>query len=159
MTAEGPVSAVFDLLETRAHDRGLTLHVDVEDDLRFVGEERSLEQVLINLVDNAIKYTPAGGQIGLDVKRDGEHVLFEVSDTGPGVPESHRARLFERFYRVDPGRSRDMGGTGLGLSIVKHLVETMRGSVGMRARDGGGSVFWLRLKAVGEGLPVGSHAR
>jgi two-component system phosphate regulon sensor histidine kinase PhoR len=147
MTAEGPVSAVFDLLETRAHDRGLTLHVDVEDDLTFVGEERSLEQVLINLVDNAIKYTPPGGRIGLDVKREGDHVLFEISDTGPGVPEAHRARLFERFYRVDPGRSRDMGGTGLGLSIVKHLVETMQGSVGMRAREGGGSVFWVRLAA------------
>jgi two-component system phosphate regulon sensor histidine kinase PhoR len=147
ITAEGPVSAVFDLLEARAHDRGLTLHVDVEDDLTFIGEERSLEQVLINLVDNAIKYTPAGGRIGLDVKRDGAHVLFEISDTGPGVPESHRARLFERFYRVDPGRSRDMGGTGLGLSIVKHLVETMHGSVGMRPREGGGSVFWVRLAA------------
>ena len=148
MSAEGPVSAVFDLLETRANERGLSLHVDVEDDVSFLGDERSLEQVLINLVDNAIKYTPEGGQIGLDVKRADEDVLFEVWDTGPGVPESHRARLFERFYRVDPGRSRDMGGTGLGLSIVKHLVESMRGTVGMRPRSGGGSVFWVRLASV-----------
>ncbi len=145
ITAEGAISAVFDLLETRAHDRGLTLNIDVEDDLSFIGDERSLEQVLINLVDNAIKYTPRGGQIGVEVKRDAAEVLFEVWDTGPGVPESHRARLFERFYRVDPGRSRDMGGTGLGLSIVKHMVESMRGSVGMRSRPGGGSVFWVRL--------------
>jgi two-component system phosphate regulon sensor histidine kinase PhoR len=145
MTAEGAVSAVFDLLETRAHARELTLNVDVEDDLTFVGDERSLEQVLINLVDNAIKYTPPGGQIGVEIKRDGAEALIEVWDTGPGVPESHRARLFERFYRVDPGRSRDMGGTGLGLSIVKHMVEGMRGSVGMRPRAGGGSVFWVRL--------------
>jgi two-component system phosphate regulon sensor histidine kinase PhoR len=145
MTAEGAVSAVFDLLETRAHARELTLNVDVEDDLTFVGDERSLEQVLINLVDNAIKYTLPGGQIGVEIKRDGAEALIEVWDTGPGVPESHRARLFERFYRVDPGRSRDMGGTGLGLSIVKHMVEGMRGSVGMRPRTGGGSVFWVRL--------------
>jgi two-component system, OmpR family, phosphate regulon sensor histidine kinase PhoR len=145
MTAEGAVSAVFDLLETRAHARGLTLNVDVEDDLTFIGDERSLEQVLINLVDNAIKYTPSGGQIGVEIKHDGAEALIEIWDTGPGVPESHRARLFERFYRVDPGRSRDMGGTGLGLSIVKHLVESMRGAVGMRAREGGGSVFWVRL--------------
>jgi two-component system phosphate regulon sensor histidine kinase PhoR len=150
MTAEGAVSAVFDLLETRAHARELTLNVDVEDDLTFVGDERSLEQVLINLVDNAIKYTPPGGQIGVEIKRDGAEALIEVWDTGPGIPESHRARLFERFYRVDPGRSRDMGGTGLGLSIVKHMVEGMRGSVGMRPRTGGGSVFWVRLPRLGD---------
>jgi two-component system phosphate regulon sensor histidine kinase PhoR len=150
MTAEGAVSAVFDLLETRAHARELILDVDVEDDLTFVGDERSLEQVLINLVDNAIKYTPPGGQIGVEIKRDGAEALIEVWDTGPGIPESHRARLFERFYRVDPGRSRDMGGTGLGLSIVKHMVEGMRGSVGMRPRAGGGSVFWVRLPRPGD---------
>jgi two-component system phosphate regulon sensor histidine kinase PhoR len=147
LTVEEPISAVFDLLETRAQDRGLSLHVDVEDELRFVGDERSIEQVLVNLVDNAIKYTPRGGKIGIDVRQHGEHVLFEVWDTGPGVPEAHRARLFERFYRVDPGRSRDMGGTGLGLSIVKHLVESMRGDVGMRPREGGGSVFYVSLPA------------
>ncbi|HEX6240637.1 MAG TPA: ATP-binding protein [Polyangiales bacterium] len=147
MTAEEPISAVFDLLETRAHDRGLSLHVEAEDDVRFIGDERSIEQVLVNLVDNAIKYTPQGGRIGIDVRQDGEQALFEVWDTGPGVPELHRARLFERFYRVDPGRSRDMGGTGLGLSIVKHLVESMRGEVGMRPRQGGGSVFFVRLPA------------
>ena len=145
MTAEGAVGAVLDLLETRAHDRDLALDIAVEDDLTFVGDARSLEQVLINLVDNAIKYTPRGGRVGIDIKREGSDALFEVWDTGPGVPLSHRARLFERFYRVDPGRSRDMGGTGLGLSIVKHLVEVMRGTVGMRPREPNGSVFFVRL--------------
>jgi two-component system phosphate regulon sensor histidine kinase PhoR len=147
MTAEGAVGAVLDLLETRAKDRGLSFEVSVEDDVAFIGDARSLEHVLVNLVENAIKYTPRGGSIGLDLRRDGDHVLFEIWDTGPGVPEPHRARLFERFYRVDPGRSRDMGGTGLGLSIVKHLVEAMEGAVGMRPRAGGGSVFWVRLSA------------
>ena len=145
LTAEGAVGAVIDLLETRAHDRGITLEVAVEDDLEFVGEARALEQVLVNLVDNAIKYTPKGGSVGIDIRRDGNDALIEVWDTGPGVPEAHRARLFERFYRVDPGRSRDMGGTGLGLSIVKHLIEAMRGTVGMRPRAPRGSVFWVRL--------------
>jgi two-component system phosphate regulon sensor histidine kinase PhoR len=145
MSAEAPIGAVIDLLETRANERGLTLEVEVEDDLTFLGDERSLEQVLVNLVDNAIKYTPRGGRVGLSARLDGDSAVFEVWDTGPGVPEAHRARLFERFYRVDPGRSRDMGGTGLGLSIVKHLVEAMRGSVGMEPRAGGGSVFWVRL--------------
>lgn len=145
MTAEGAVGAVIDLLETRAHDRGLSLDLAIEDDLMFVGDARSFEQVLVNLVDNAIKYTPRGGTVGIEIRRDEEDALFEVWDTGPGVPEAHRARLFERFYRVDPGRSRDMGGTGLGLSIVKHLVESMHGTVGMRPRSPRGSVFWVRL--------------
>lgn len=145
ITAEGAVGAVLDLLETRAHDRGLQLELSVEDDLEFVGDARSFEQVLVNLVDNAIKYTPRGGSVGIEIRRDRDDALIEVWDTGPGVPESHRARLFERFYRVDPGRSRDMGGTGLGLSIVKHLVESMRGTVGMRPRAQRGSVFWVRL--------------
>lgn len=147
MTAEAPVGAVLDLLETRALGRGLTFEVQVEDDLEFVADGRSLEHVLVNLVDNAIKYTPKGGIIGLEARRAEGSAIFEVWDTGPGVPESHRARLFERFYRVDPGRSRDMGGTGLGLSIVKHLVEAMHGEVSMRAREGGGSVFWVKLPA------------
>jgi two-component system phosphate regulon sensor histidine kinase PhoR len=145
MTAESAVGAVIDLLETRAHGRGLSLELAVEDDVSFVGDARSFEQVLVNLVDNAIKYTPRGGSVGIELRRDGGDALIEVWDTGPGVPASHRARLFERFYRVDPGRSRDMGGTGLGLSIVKHLVEVMRGSVGMRPRSPHGSVFWVRF--------------
>lgn len=147
IAAEVPVGAVLDLLETSAQAKNITLEIDAEDDLVCVADARSLEHVLVNLVDNAIKYTPAHGTVGLSVRNDGGSVLFEVWDTGPGVPESHRARLFERFYRVDPGRSRDMGGTGLGLSIVKHLAEAMRGTVNMRPREGGGSVFWLRLPA------------
>jgi len=151
MTAESAVGAVIDLLETRAHARGLALELAVEDDVSFVGDARSFEQVLVNLVDNAIKYTPRGGSVGIDIRRDAGDVLIEVWDTGPGVPASHRARLFERFYRVDPGRSRDMGGTGLGLSIVKHLVEVMRGSVGMRPRSPNGSVFWVRFPLATDG--------
>ncbi|MEY4509593.1 MAG: hypothetical protein RLZZ450_1715 [Pseudomonadota bacterium] len=151
MTAEAAVGAVIDLLETRAHDRGLQLDLAIEDDLLFVGDARSFEQVLVNLVDNAIKYTPRGGTVGIEIRRDDDDALFEVWDTGPGVPEAHRARLFERFYRVDPGRSRDMGGTGLGLSIVKHLVESMHGTVGMRPRSPRGSVFWVRLPLLDPG--------
>jgi two-component system, OmpR family, phosphate regulon sensor histidine kinase PhoR len=152
MTAESAVGAVIDLLETRAHDRGLELELAIEDDLGFVGEPRSFEQVLVNLVDNAIKYTPRGGTVGIDVHHEAREAVIEVWDTGPGVPEAHRPRLFERFYRVDPGRSRDMGGTGLGLSIVKHLVEAMHGSVGMRPRPKKGSIFWVRLP-LAPGMP------
>ena len=148
LTPDGPVGAVFELLETRAQEKQLAFEVSVDDDLELMADSRALEHVLVNLVDNAVKYTPAGGTVGIDVKQAGESVRFEVWDTGPGVPESHRARLFERFYRVDPGRSRDMGGTGLGLAIVKHLVEGMHGQVGMCPRAGGGSVFWVELPSV-----------
>ena len=80
----------------------------------------------------------------------GAKVRIEVSDDGPGVPMSHRARLFERFYRVDPGRSRAQGGTGLGLAIVKHLVTSMGGEVGMESSQPGGALFWFELPCAGE---------
>jgi two-component system phosphate regulon sensor histidine kinase PhoR len=81
---------------------------------------------------------------------DGASVRLEVADEGPGIEVQHRARVFERFYRVDPGRSRNMGGTGLGLAIVKHLAEAMGGDVGVDPREPHGAVFWLRLpRAVG----------
>jgi two-component system phosphate regulon sensor histidine kinase PhoR len=148
LTPDGPIGSIFEMFEARAHDKKLRLEVDVADDVELVADARGLEHVLVNLVDNAVKYTPAGGTVGLEVKRAPGGVLFEVWDTGPGVPESHRARLFERFYRVDPGRSRDMGGTGLGLAIVKHLTEAMGGQVGMRPRPAGGSVFWVLFPSV-----------
>ncbi|MBC8069023.1 MAG: PAS domain-containing protein [Deltaproteobacteria bacterium] len=104
---------------------------------------KAAEQVLVNFVDNAIKYTPAGGHVEIAAELRGELVRIEVRDDGPGIDPQHRARIFERFYRVDTGRSREMGGTGLGLSIVKHLVEAMGGQLGVDARSPHGSVFWF----------------
>jgi two-component system phosphate regulon sensor histidine kinase PhoR len=108
---------------------------------RVLAEERALEQVLVNLVDNAIKYTPEGGEVRVGiVPQDGE-VLIEVANTGPGIPAKHLPRIFERFYRVDAGRSRALGGTGLGLSIVKHLVAKIGGRITVDSRDG-----WTRFQ-------------
>jgi two-component system phosphate regulon sensor histidine kinase PhoR len=123
---------------------GFVLHVD----------RRALEQVLTNLVDNAVKYCPAGTSItlralvvenGIGEHGNGARARVEVVDTGPGIEPRHQSRLFERFYRVDGGRSRDMGGTGLGLSIVKHLVEAMNGAVGVESAPGRGSLFWFTV--------------
>jgi two-component system, OmpR family, phosphate regulon sensor histidine kinase PhoR len=106
---------------------------------------RALEQVLVNLVDNAVKYCPTGATVTLAAEA-GEHgVRLTVSDTGPGIEAKHLPRLFERFYRVDAGRSRELGGTGLGLSIVKHLVEAMGGEVGVESTVGRGSTFTVDL--------------
>jgi two-component system phosphate regulon sensor histidine kinase PhoR len=149
------VMAVLDTLEDRAEQRGQVLDAEIELDLRVWADAKALDQVLYNLVDNAIKYTPDGGKVLVRASLvkdelaagDESMVRIEVTDSGPGIPAEHRARVFERFYRVDQGRSRDMGGTGLGLAIVKHLCVAMGGRVGVRANEGTGSVFWVRLPA------------
>ena len=98
-----------------------------------------------NLLDNAIKYTPAGGRITVGAKALGPMVEFFVRDTGAGIPEEELPRLFERFYRVDKARSRELGGTGLGLSIVKHLVAAHNGATRVESVLGQGSTFYFTL--------------
>jgi two-component system, OmpR family, phosphate regulon sensor histidine kinase PhoR len=114
---------------------------------RVLADRRALEQVLLNLLDNAIKYSEPGGRIEMAVSDAAPWVRIDVSDTGIGIPESDRARIFERFYRVEKARSRDLGGTGLGLAIVKHLVQAQDGEVFVASREGQGSTFSVRLPA------------
>lgn len=109
------------------------------------GDAHTLEQILDNLVDNAVKYGGAGADVSVRVAPQGAKVRVAVADTGPGIEARHLPRLYERFYRVDPGRSRDLGGTGLGLGIVKRLVEAMGGTVGVDSTPGRGSTFWFDL--------------
>lgn len=108
-------------------------------------DEEAICQILDNLVDNALKYTPEGGRIRVRWRAKDDHVVMEVEDTGIGIPEADLPRIFERFYRVDKARSRELGGTGLGLSIVKHLAQAMQGSVRAASQPGGGSTFTVRL--------------
>lgn len=111
------------------------------------GDQQRLDQVMTNLLDNAFKYTPAGGSVWVRTAQSNGRIRVEVIDNGPGVPEKDIPRLFERFYRVDKARSRELGGTGLGLSIVKHIIERHGGKTGVRNRENGGSVFWFELPA------------
>lgn len=104
-----------------------------------------LRQLFTNLIDNAIKYNCPGGWVKVDVQQEPEHILITVSDNGIGVAPEHHERLFERFYRVDKSRSRQMGGTGLGLSIVKHIVQLYDGSIHLSSQPGQGSTFQVRL--------------
>lgn len=110
-------------------------------------DEEALEQVLDNLVDNALKYTPEGGTVEVRWGRQNDEVVLEVRDTGIGIPDAELQRIFERFYRVDKARSRELGGTGLGLSIVKHLVQAMQGTVDAKSVVGQGSVFTIHFPA------------
>jgi two-component system phosphate regulon sensor histidine kinase PhoR len=108
-------------------------------------DSQRLEQVLINLLSNANKYTPAGGRIVVEWKDKGDDTILKVQDTGPGIPVEHHARLFERFYRVDKARSREQGGTGLGLAIVKHIMQRHEGAIWVESRPGEGSAFYCRF--------------
>ncbi len=135
------VAAVEDL----ATRRKLSVEVDLDDDLAIRGDASALDQIMVNLVDNAAKYTTAGGHVWIRGRRTDGRVRLEVADDGPGVAPHQRERVFERFYRVDPGRSREVGGTGLGLAIVKHLVEAMGGKVGLDGHQPTGALFWVEL--------------
>jgi two-component system phosphate regulon sensor histidine kinase PhoR len=114
-----------------------------------LGDPRLIEQVIVNLLHNAIKYVPEGGEIRI-VWEPGQganlgDVVLRVVDQGPGIAEEHLPRLFERFYRVDAGRAREVGGTGLGLAIVKHIVLAHGGNIAVRSRLGEGSEFICRF--------------
>ncbi len=110
-----------------------------------LGEKNAMFQVLDNLVTNAIRYTPDSGQIAIRLHQDGTRGVLSVADTGIGIPQKYQERIFERFYRVDKARSRELGGTGLGLAIVKHLVVGMNGSIGVSSQVGKGSTFKVSL--------------
>ncbi|HLJ12698.1 MAG TPA: ATP-binding protein [Planctomycetaceae bacterium] len=113
--------------------------------VRVLADEEALEQILDNLIDNAIKYTNSGGSITIRWGVNDRRCQIDVEDTGIGIPQAHLTRIFERFYRVDRARSRELGGTGLGLSIVKHLVQILGGSVWVTSRLGKGSTFSVEL--------------
>jgi two-component system phosphate regulon sensor histidine kinase PhoR len=114
---------------------------------RVLADRRALEQVLLNLLDNAIKYSDPGGRIEISVSGTPPWVRIDVTDSGIGIPEADQARIFERFYRVEKARSRDLGGTGLGLAIVKHLVQAQDGEVFVTSREGQGTTFSVRFPA------------
>ncbi len=131
-------------LSERATDKHIALTIDVPS-VGLVAERAAIEQILTNLVDNAIKYTPDGGQITVAAQAQTDSVEITIADSGPGILPKHLPRLFERFYRVDHARSRELGGTGLGLSIVKHLVLANGGDIRVESQVGKGSKFIVTL--------------
>ena len=136
---------VRESLWERADQKLQDLVLRVEPGATAMADSGALEQVLTNFIENSIKYTPEGGTIELRYRAVAGRARVEVHDDGPGVPVEVRDRVFERFYRVDKGRSRLLGGTGLGLSIVRRLAGGMQGTVGVGESDLGGAVFHLDL--------------
>ncbi len=144
-----PIAAhVAELFEEAARRHAVTIAVEVAMEApRARTDRRALEHVLSNLLDNAIKYAGEGAHVTISAAADDDddHVAITVADDGPGIPKAHLDRIFERFYRVDAGRSRELGGTGLGLSIVKHLVAELGGTVRVESEAGHGARFTVRL--------------
>jgi two-component system phosphate regulon sensor histidine kinase PhoR len=135
-------------LKPLADRKELALRVEPFRDVPLVrGDRGQLKQVLTNLIDNAIKYTPEKGLVRVSAACAEGRATVNVEDTGPGIPPEALPRIFERFYRADKARSREMGGTGLGLAIVKHIVEAHDGGVSVESRPGGGSLFRFSLPA------------
>ena len=143
------LARVVEFMKPASEKRRQALELSVNGRLPGVaGDPDYLERAVSNLVDNAIKYTPEGGRIRLSAKSHEDIVVIEVTDTGIGIPPEDVPRVFERFYRVDKSRSREMGGTGLGLSIVKHVVQVHGGTVDVESVVGKGTTFRVRLPAI-----------
>jgi two-component system phosphate regulon sensor histidine kinase PhoR len=139
------VSDVFSGLSHRAAKHGVTLNNRVAEDFYAYADRRRLDQILINLVDNAIKFNRPGGAVTVLADASEDSQTIKVQDTGPGIPPEHLPRVFERFYRVDRARSREAGGTGLGLAIVKHLALAHGGEAYVTSEVGVGSEFAIKL--------------
>ncbi|HZV34606.1 MAG TPA: ATP-binding protein [Verrucomicrobiae bacterium] len=128
-----------------AEDKGISISTDAPHEVIVEGDRSRLKQVVVNLLDNAIKYTPEGGKIRLSVLTRDDTAVLSVEDNGIGVPVEAQAHIFERFFRVDKARSRELGGAGLGLSIVKSICAAHGGQVEVRSADGQGSRFTVEL--------------
>jgi two-component system, OmpR family, sensor histidine kinase SenX3 len=139
---------VLEDAEHEAVSKEITFDVEISDGVFVKGDEAQMAVLVRNLVENAVRYTPEGGRVSVDVYQEKESAVVRVSDNGIGIPMEAQGRVFERFYRVDRARSRDRGGTGLGLAIVKHVAELHGGIVELESELGRGSIFTARVPAV-----------
>jgi len=144
------IREVYETLSIKAQDKNISLFIKkgCESPVTVFADKEKIRQVIINLVDNAIKYGKANGMVEASIyNTDGKNILIEISDDGMGISEEHLPRIFERFYRTDYGRSRNIGGTGLGLAICKHIVEAHQHSIHVRSKPDVGTTFGFTLNA------------
>lgn len=122
------------------------LIIDIEENLpNIVGDKDGIEQVILNIISNSIKYTPSNGEIDIFAKEVDDGILVRIKDNGMGIPEKDMERIFERFYRVDKARSRELGGTGLGLSIAKQIIESHDGKIHLESEFNKGTIVDIIL--------------
>src|SRR6516165_726600 len=145
---------VIDQLRVLADEKQQELTLRAPIRIRATGDAALIRHALMNLIHNAIKYTPNGGTITVEVNGTGGQAMIEVRDTGPGIPAAHRDRIFDRFYRVDPGRSREEGGVGLGLAIARWAVEANGGHIELASGETDGSLFQVILPSPGDSSAV-----
>ena len=139
------LSEVMLILENAASKKNIKLEVNCNPNIEILANKDRIKQMLINLIDNAIKYNFENGTVFINAEKLSGKLVISIKDTGIGIPEAHQSRIFERFHRVDKGRSRNMGGTGLGLSIVKHIVNLYSGDIRVISEPGKGSEFIIQL--------------
>jgi two-component system phosphate regulon sensor histidine kinase PhoR len=139
------VDEVAPILQAAAEKKQVSLNINISDKIDITANRDRIKQMLINLVENAIKYNMENGKVNLQAFEARGKVIISVKDTGIGIAKEHLPRIFERFYRVDKGRSRSMGGTGLGLSIVKHIVNLYNGDIRVNSEPGKGTEFVIEL--------------
>jgi two-component system, OmpR family, phosphate regulon sensor histidine kinase PhoR len=156
--ASSLVDDVFADLSTKASERGIELKNQIDPEVRVCADPMRLEQMLTNLVDNAIKFNRSAGTVTVSHDKQPGSDLLIITDTGEGILAAHASRIFERFYRVDRGRTREVGGTGLGLAIVKHLARLHGGEVSLKSELGLGTTFTIELPAAATILPK-KHSR
>jgi signal transduction histidine kinase len=150
----GLVKEVLALLADRAEERRIHLRTELQPQVELRGDRAQLGLLLSNLVDNALRYTPARGTVCVRLEATERRAVLQVADTGEGIPAGELPRIFERFYRVDKARARETGGTGLGLAIVRHVAESHGGTVRVDSELGRGSTFTVALPLAGPRAPV-----
>ena len=148
MRLEELVADTIRRIRPLANQRDITMESIIRDKIETMADAQKLSQVLYNLLDNAVKYTPDGGRVRIELSRNGRKAVIKVSDTGIGIPKTDQLHVFDRFYRVDKARARATGGTGLGLAIVKQIILLHEGNITVTSEEDNGSVFTVELPII-----------
>ena len=139
------VNNLIQFFYKQADRKHISISVDAERPVMMKADQHRIEQIFTNLIDNAINYSDVDSEVKINIEQVNNSVHFSVSDKGIGIPKADQERIFERFYRVDKGRSRNSGGTGLGLSIVRNLIMNMNGTIHVESEVGIGTTFHIKL--------------
>lgn len=142
-----PIREAADLLAVLLEEKAQCLTIAGDESTEVMGDRLILRQAFVNLLHNAMKYSPMGGKIAMRARDDGQQVVVTIQDSGPGIPAEHAEKIFDRFYRIDRARSRALGGAGLGLAITKWAIESHGGTIGVVTESSGGAIFRIELPA------------